>query len=74
MHLVITAWLFVIGTMALTSPTVLGGLAFFLAAGAAPVAFYAWVRLRRLPPGPRPSMRQQRVDRGDDPDAGGDQQ
>ena len=48
MHLVVMAWLFVIGTMALTSASVLGGLAFFACAGVAPVAFYAWIKLRRL--------------------------
>ena len=48
MHIVIAAWLFVIGTMALTSASALGGIAFFLAAGVAPVAFYAWARIRAL--------------------------
>lgn len=74
MHLVIMAWLFVIGTMALTWPSVLGGLAFFVAIGVAPVAFYAWVKLRRLRAG-RPAERsvlEQRVHGGDDADAGRD--
>ena len=48
MHIVVMAWLFVIGTMALTWPSVLGGVAFFAAAGVAPVALYAWLKLRRL--------------------------
>ena len=81
MHLIIMAWLFVIGTMALTSQSALGGIAFFAVAGVAPVAFYAWIKLRRLGATRRaagnpaaPSVRQQRVDRGDDADAGRDQQ
>ena len=71
MHLVIMAWLFVIGTMALTMSSVVAGLAFFAGAGVAPVALYAWLKLRR--PGAR-SVLQQRVDRRDDGDAGRDQQ
>lgn len=82
MHIVIAAWLFVIGTMALTSSSALGGVAFFVAAGLAPVAFYAWVKLRRLRAArgaaettrSAPSVGEQRVDRGDDADARGDQQ
>jgi hypothetical protein len=76
MHLVVMAWLFVIGTMALTSASVLGGLAFFAGAGVAPVAFYAWIKLRRLRAmrGAGRSVRQQRVDGRDDADARGDQQ
>lgn len=74
MHLVIMAWLFVIGTMALTWSSVLGGLAFFAAAGVAPVAFYAWVKLRHLRAArTRASVLQERVHHGDDGDAGGDQ-
>lgn len=48
MHIVIAAWLFVIGTMALTSASALGGLVFFIVAGVAPVGFYAWARVRAL--------------------------
>ena len=114
MHIVIMAWLFVIGTMALagalplsglyskdeilhltlghskplvvigvlTSTSVVGGVAFFAFAGVAPVAFYAWIKLRQLDArrraaasaaGPA-SVRQQRVDGGDDADTGRDQQ
>jgi hypothetical protein len=75
-HIVIAAWLFVIATMALTFASALGGLAFFVAAGAAPVTFYGWIKLRRL----RAARREQaapleeRVDRRDDADAGRDQQ
>jgi hypothetical protein len=72
MHLVIMAWLFVIGTMALTMSSVLAGLAFFAGAGLAPVALYAWLKLRRT--GASRSVLQQRVDRRDDGDAGRDQQ
>ena len=82
MHIVIMAWLFVIGTMALTSTSVVGGVAFFAVAGVAPVAFYAWIKLRRLDARRRaaasatepPSVRQQRVDGGDDADARRNQQ
>jgi len=78
MHIVIMAWLFVIGTMALTWTSVGGGIAFFAVAGVAPVAFYAWIKLRRLEatrrPAPPASVRQQRVDGDDDADAGRDQQ
>jgi hypothetical protein len=68
MHLVIMAWLFVTGTMALTM-SALAGLAFFAGAGLAPVGLYAWLKLRAAR-----SMLEQRVDRGDHGDAGGDQQ
>ena len=82
MHIVIMAWLFVIGTMALTSTSVVGGVAFFAFAGVAPLAFYAWIKLRQLDARRRASasaagpasVRQQRVDGGDDADAGRDQQ
>ena len=82
MHIVIMAWLFVIGTMALTSTRVGGGGAFFAFAGGAPLAFYAWIKRRRLTARRRtaasaaesPSVRQQRVDGGDDADTGRDQQ
>ena len=72
MHLVIMAWLFVIGTMALTMSSVVAGLAFFAGVGVAPVALYAWLRLRRA--GASRSVLQERVDRRDDGDAGRDQQ
>ena len=47
MHIVIMAWLFVTLTMALTFRSGLAGAAFFLAAGVAPVALYAWLAVRR---------------------------
>ena len=72
MHLVIMAWLFVIGTMALTMSSVVAGLAFFAGAGVAPVALYAWLKLRRA--GAARTMLQERVDCRDDADAGRDQQ
>lgn len=54
-HIVIAAWLFVIGTMALASGSAAGGVALFALAGVAPVAFYGWIKLRALrrrgPPG-----------------------
>ena len=47
MHIVILAWLYIIGTMSLTFGSVAGGVAFFVVAGVAPVALYAWLALRR---------------------------
>ena len=77
MHLVIMAWLFVIGTMALTWSSALGGFAFFAAAGVAPVALYAWEKLTHLRnrrgARARVSTLEERVHHGDDADAGGDQ-
>ncbi|HET9341024.1 MAG TPA: hypothetical protein VFQ55_18625 [Casimicrobiaceae bacterium] len=75
MHLVIMAWLFVIGTMSLTGTSLPGGIAFFALAGIAPVALYAWLKLRRLGARRRTqaSLPEQRVDDGDHGDAGGDQ-
>ena len=73
MHLVVMAWLFVIGTMAMTSSSVLGGIALF-AAGLAPVALYAWVKLRRVRRARDGSVREERVHARDDPDARGDQE
>lgn len=70
MHIVIAAWLFVTGTMALAFGSAPGGAAFFLVAGAAPVAFYAWVKLRALR---RRSGLEQEPDDRNDADAGGDQ-
>jgi hypothetical protein len=74
MHLVIMAWLFVIGTMALTMSGVLAGLAFFAVAGLAPLALYAWLKLRRAGVSRGPLVLQQRVDRRDDADARHDQE
>lgn len=82
MHIVVMAWLFVIGTMALTSRSAIGGVAFFAAAGVAPVALYAWIKLRRLRAArgaaghatASTSVPEQRVDGHDDADAGRDQQ
>jgi hypothetical protein len=71
MHLVVMAWLFVIGTMAMTSSSALDGIAFFAAAGVAPVALYAWILVRRLRR--ERSVREERVRRRDDADAGADQ-
>ena len=78
MHIVIMAWLFVIGTMALTWTSVGGGIAFFAVAGVAPVALYAWLKLRRLrnrrDPPASPSVLEDRVHGGDHADARRDQQ
>ena len=82
MHIVVMAWLFVIGTMALTWTSVLGGVAFFAAVGVAPVALYLWIAVRRFralgrprgAPLARQSASQDRVRGGDHADAGRDQQ
>ncbi|CAG1001127.1 hypothetical protein BURK1_02866 [Burkholderiales bacterium] len=82
MHIVIMAWLFVVGTMALTFGSAVGGIAFFAVAGAAPAAFYAWIKLRRLQAmraaqsqeAAAASVLEQRVDQRDHTDAGRDQQ
>ncbi|MCC6378933.1 MAG: hypothetical protein IT519_08975 [Burkholderiales bacterium] len=71
-HLVIAAWLFVTGTMALTFETALRGIAFFSLAGVAPVAFHAWARIRALRRARR-SVVEQHADERDDRDAGADQ-
>jgi hypothetical protein len=47
MHLVISAWLFVIFTMALTMQSALAGIALFAALGVAPVALYLSLVMRR---------------------------
>ena len=74
MHLVVMAWLFVIGTMSMTFANALAGIAFFASAGLAPVAFYAWVKLGRLRRRRGASVREERVHAGDDADARRDQQ
>ena len=48
MHIVVLAWLYVIGMMALTSDSVAGGLAFFAVAGLAPVLVVLWIAVRRV--------------------------
>ena len=47
MHIVIMAWLFVIGTMALALSSPFAAVAFFLFAGLAPVALVLWLLARR---------------------------
>lgn len=47
MHLVISAWLFVIFTMSLTMRSLLVGIALFAALGVAPVALYMLIAVRR---------------------------
>jgi Flp pilus assembly protein TadB len=43
MHIVVFAWLFVIGVMALASSSPLRGVALFAFAGLAPVLLLAWL-------------------------------
>lgn len=69
-HIVIAAWLFVVGTMALASDSAIGGVAFFAFAGVAPVALYAWIKVRALAPR---SRFEQGAHERDDADAGRDQ-
>lgn len=69
-HIVLAAWLFVVGTMALASDSAVGGLAFFAVAGVAPLVFYAFVKLRRLA---SRSGLEQRAHQRDDGDPGRDQ-
>jgi hypothetical protein len=46
-HIVILAWLYVIGMMALTSATSTGGLALFAGVGICPVLLWSWLAARR---------------------------
>lgn len=71
MHIVVLAWLYIIGTMSLTFGSAAGGVAFFVVAGLAPVFLYAWLALRRHRA--RASVREEKVHDRDDADAGGDQ-
>lgn len=43
MYIVAIAWLYVVGMMALTASSVLGGLGIFLGYGAAPLALLLWI-------------------------------
>lgn len=61
MHIVIIAWLFVIGVMALALSDPLAGAAWFLVAGLSPVALLLWLGGRR-----RRSVLQREVEPGDD--------
>lgn len=47
MHIVVIAWLFVIGVMALALSSPLAGFAWFVGAGVLPVWLMAWFALRR---------------------------
>jgi hypothetical protein len=47
-HIVIAAWLYVIGAMALAMHSAAGGIALFALAGLGPVALYTWIALLRL--------------------------
>jgi uncharacterized membrane protein YhaH (DUF805 family) len=74
MHIVVLAWLYVIGMMALTSDSVAGGLAFFAVAGLAPVLVVLWIAVRRVRSRRRPqSVLEHEVRAGDDGDAEADQ-
>ncbi len=75
MHIVAIAWLYVIGAMALTSATVVGGAAFFAAAGLAPVLLWLLLAGRRARTRRRTvgSGFEQEVRRGNDADAESDQ-
>ena len=61
MHIVIIAWLFVIGVMALALSDPLAGAAWFLVVGLSPVALLLWLGGRR-----RRSVLQREVEAGDD--------
>ncbi|MFO1396356.1 MAG: hypothetical protein U1F48_04765 [Burkholderiales bacterium] len=47
MHIVVIAWLFVIGVMALALSSALAGIAWFVGAGLAPVLLLVWLAARR---------------------------
>lgn len=49
MHVVIIAWLFTIGVMALALSSALAGIAWFVGAGLLPVLLLAWLAARRAP-------------------------
>ena len=70
MHIVIIAWLYVILMMALTSTSVLGGIALFAGAGLAPVLVLVWLLGRRAR---RASVAEQEVHDRDARDAEADQ-
>ncbi len=69
-HIVFAAWIFVVGTMALASDSAAAGIALFAVAGLAPLAFHAFVKLRRLA---SRSRFEQRAHQRDDGDPGRDQ-
>jgi hypothetical protein len=75
MHIVVIAWLYVIGAMALASASVVGGVAFFAAAGLAPVLLWLFLAGRRARTRRRSvgSGLEHEVRRGNDADAESDQ-
>lgn len=77
MHLVVIAWLYVIGMMAVTSSSALGGLVLFVSAGLLPVlALVAWLGRRHRherAAATKASRLEQMVNDRDDPDAKADQ-
>jgi hypothetical protein len=74
MHILVIAWLYVIGTMALTASSALAGIALFAVAGLLPVlACLAWLVRSQSRARRRASGLEQHVHAGDDPDAEADQ-
>jgi hypothetical protein len=77
MYIVIIAWTYIIGVMALTSDSVAGGLALFAFAGLAPALAWLWVAARRararIARNRPESVLEQQVRSGDHPDAEPDQ-
>lgn len=70
MHIVLIAWLYVIGMMALTSDSVLGGIALFGIVGIAPVLMIVALAVRRMRAARRERLAlQQRVEDRDGPHA-----
>jgi hypothetical protein len=71
-HLVVIAWLYVIGMMAVTASSVLGGLVLFVSAGIVPVlALVAWLgrrHRRERAAATKASLLQQVVHHRDDAD------
>ncbi|MEO5699183.1 MAG: hypothetical protein ABIS17_12340 [Casimicrobiaceae bacterium] len=48
MHIIVIAWVYVIGMVAMTYESMLGGLLVFVTAGLAPVLLLAALKIRRL--------------------------
>lgn len=74
MHLVVIAWLYVIGTMALATSSWLAGIALFVFVGLGPVLLWLFAagRRRRMRRGQASGL-EQRVHHGDDGNAQSDQ-
>ncbi len=50
MYIVLIAWLFIIGTLALAAESTLAGLALFVGAGIVPAWFVVWIAARHAAP------------------------